>query len=281
MDGQRLLRSATTGIAIDIHPDGSHRDTAAELERLGYHTLWIPGGQLDRLDRVAELLAATDSIQVATGIVPLGVHAPVDVAATYAELTERYPGRFVLGLGGPQQPGSLAALDDQLTELDAHGVPAHGRLLAALGPRKVAIARRRTAGAIVLLVTPEFTAQVRSELGAGSILVADQFVVVDADADADRARAAVRGPLAFLSTVPGYRAAFRRMGFTDADIDQASDRLVDAVSVWGDVDDIAERVAAQRAAGADQVVLSVLSTDAGPAPLRRAELLADRLGLAA
>jgi probable F420-dependent oxidoreductase len=279
MGAQRLLRSATTGIAVDIRADGSHRDTAAELERLGYHTLWIPGGQLDRLDRVAELLAATDSIQVATGIVPLGVHAPPDVAATYAEVTERYPGRFVLGLGGPQQPGSLAVLDDQLTELDTRGVLARDRLLAALGPRKVAIARRRTAGAIVLLVTPAFTAQVRSELGADSILVADQFVVVDTDAD--RARAAARRPLAFLSTVGGYRAALRRMGFTDADIDQASDRLVDAVSVWGDVDDIAERVAAQRAAGADQVVLSLLSTDAGPAPLRCAELLADRLGLAA
>ncbi|HEY3718181.1 MAG TPA: TIGR03620 family F420-dependent LLM class oxidoreductase [Jatrophihabitantaceae bacterium] len=276
---RRLIRSATTGIAIDIHADGSHRDTAAELERLGYHTLWVPGGQLDRLDRVSELLAATDSIQVATGIVALGVHAPAEVAAIYAELTERYPGRFVLGVGGPQQRRSLAALGDQLTELDAHGVPAHDRLLAALGPRKVAIARRRTAGAIVLLVTPEFTAQVRSELGEGSILVADQFVVVDIVAD--RARAAVREPLAFLATVAGYRAAFRRMGFTDADADQASDRLVDAVSVWGDVDDIAARVTAHRAAGADQVVLSVLSTDGGPKPLHAAELLANRLGLAA
>jgi probable F420-dependent oxidoreductase len=279
MSVQRLVRPATTGIAIDIHSDGSHRDTAAELERLGYHTLWIPGGQLDRLDRVSELLATTDSIQVATGIVPLGVHPPAEIAATYARLTERYPGRFVLGLGGPQQPGSLAALDDQLTELDAHGVPADGRLLAALGPRKVAMARRRTAGAIVLLVTPEFTAQVRTELGADSILVADQFVVVDTDAD--RARAAARRPLSFLSTVGGYRAAFRRMGFTDADIDQASDRLVDAVSVWGDLDDIGARVTGQRGAGADQVVLTVLITDAGPAPLRCAELLADRLGLAA
>lgn len=279
MGAQRLVRAATTGIAIDIQADGSHREKAAELERLGYHTLWIPGGQLDRLDRVSELLAATDSIQVATGIVSLGVHDPAEVAATYVELTEQHPGRFVLGLGGPQQPGSLATLDDQLTELDAHGVPAHDRLLAALGPRKVAVARGRAAGAIVLLVTPDFTAQVRSELGEDSILVADQFVVIDTDAD--RARAAARGPLAFLATVGGYRAAFRRMGFTDADTDQASDRLVDAVSVWGDVDDIAARVAAHRAAGADQVVLTVLGTDGGPAPLRAAELLADRLGLAA
>lgn len=277
MRTRELLGSTTTGIAIDIQANGSHCDTAAELERLGYDTLWLAGGQLDSLHRVTELLAATDAIQVATGVVPLGVYAPAEVAAMHGELAEHYPGRFVLGLGGPQQPRSLAALDAQLTELDERGVPAHDRLLAALGPRKVALARRRTAGAITLLVTPEFTAQVRSELGEGPTLVVDQFVAVDTDAD--RARAAARRPLAFLTTVTGYRAAFRRMGFTDADADQLSDRLVDAVFVWGDVDDVAARVSAHRAAGADHVVLSVLGTDGAPTPLRAAELLADGLGI--
>ena len=270
---EQLLRSTATGIAIDIHADGSHRDAAAELERLGYGALWIAGGQLDRLDRVSELLEATDTIQVATGIVPLGVYPPTEVAATHRELARRFPGRFVLGLGGPQQPRSLAALEDQLTELDALGVPAAQRLLAALGPRKVALARHRSAGAITLLVTPEFTAQVRSELGPGPALVVNQFIVLETDAD--RAREAVRGPLAFLVTVPGYRAAFLRMGFTDSDADQLSDRLVDAVSVWGDLDGIAARIAAHRAAGADHVVLSVQACDGGPAPLRAAGLLAN------
>jgi probable F420-dependent oxidoreductase len=279
MVSQQLLRPGTTGIDVQIQADGSHRETASELERLGYDAVWIAGGQLDRLDRVTELLAATDRVQVATGIVPLGVYAPADVAALHHELTERFPGRFVLGLGGPQQPRSLAALDEQLTELDALAVPAGQRLLAALGPRKVAMSGRRTAGAITFLVTPEFTAQVRHELGPGPALVVNQLIVLDSDAD--RARAAVRDPLAFLVTVPGYRAAFERMGFGIDDADQLSDRLVDAVSVWGDVDDVAARVKAHRAAGADHVVLSVLRTDRGPAPLRAAELLAAGLGLTA
>jgi probable F420-dependent oxidoreductase len=277
MDNQQLLRAATTGIAIDIGSDGSHRDVAARLERLGYDALWVPGGQLDRLDRVTELLTATDAIQVATGVVPLGVYAPADVATMHGELAASYPGRFVLGLGGPQQPRSLAILDAQLDELDTLGVPTRDRLLAALGPRKVALARDRTAGAITLLVTPEFVAEVRSELGEGPTLVVDQFVVLDTDAE--RARAAARGPLAFLTGVTGYRAAFLRMGFTDADVDQLSDRLVDAVSVWGDVNDITARIAAHRAAGADHVVVTVLGTDGGPTPLRSAELLADGLGI--
>jgi probable F420-dependent oxidoreductase len=273
----KLLRPGTTGIAIDIRPDGSHGDTAAQLERLGYDALWIPGGQLDHLGRVAELLAATEVIRVATGIVPLGAYAPAEVAALHSDLVNRYPGRFVLGLGGPQQPRSLAILETQLNELDALGVPVEERLLAALGPRKVSVAGQRTAGAITLLVTPRFTARVREELGQGPILVVDQYVVVDTDAE--RARAAVRKPLAFLANVTGYREAFRRMGFTDEDVDQSSDRLVDAVSAWGDVDAIAARIAALRAAGADHVVLTALTGDGTPTPLRGAARLADRLGL--
>jgi probable F420-dependent oxidoreductase len=150
-------------------------------------------------------------------------------------------------------------------------------LLAALGPRKVSVAGQRTAGAITLLVTPRFTARVREELGQGPILVVDQYVVVDTDAE--RARSAVRKPLAFLANVTGYREAFRRMGFTDEDVDQSSDRLVDAVSAWGDVDAIAARIAALRAAGADHVVLTALTGDGTPTPLRGAARLADRLGL--
>jgi probable F420-dependent oxidoreductase len=127
------------------------------------------------------------------------------------------------------------------------------------------MARDRAAGAIGLLVAPEWTSQARGALG-GATLVVDQFVVVESDPD--RARAAAREPLSFLATVPGYRQNFLRMGFTDADVEDLSDRLVDDLVVWGSVDDIAERVAAHHAAGADHVVLAPLgasSIDAGRA----------------
>ena len=279
MAATQLLPAGTTGIAIDIRADGSHRETAAELERLGYDALWIPGGQLDELARVAELLAATSALQVATGIGPLGVYSPAEVAAMRRDLVTRYPSRFVLGLGAPQLPRSLPVLDSQLNELDAMGVSAEDRLLAALGPRKLAVARERCAGAVTLLVTPQFTAWARDGLGPGPGLVVDQYVVLDSDAE--RARAAVRRPLAFLATVTGYRAAFRRMGFTDTDVDECSDRLVDAVSAWGDVDAVAARIAALRAAGADHVVVTVLTADATQTPLSGAAQLAGRLGLTA
>ncbi|MBN9620162.1 MAG: LLM class flavin-dependent oxidoreductase, partial [Actinobacteria bacterium] len=166
MATQELLPSGSLGIAVAV--DGTERETAAVYEDLGYDTLWIAGGQLDRLERVTELVGATRTVRVATGVAPLGMYAVDQLAALYHSLP---PGRLVLGLGAPQRPRALTALNAALDGLDAAGVPAGQRLLAALGPRKIALARDRTAGAITLLVTPESTAATRTVLGPGPLLV--------------------------------------------------------------------------------------------------------------
>jgi alkanesulfonate monooxygenase SsuD/methylene tetrahydromethanopterin reductase-like flavin-dependent oxidoreductase (luciferase family) len=91
------------------------------------------------------------------------------------------------------------------------------------------------------------------------------------DDDPATARAAAREPLRFLATVPGYAAAFRRMGFTDTDIGELSDGLVDAAFAWGDVDRVVARLREQETAGADHVVIGALG---GPGELATAERLA-------
>ena len=98
------------GVSLTIDPGGAHLDAAAEIEQLGYSTVWIPGGQLDRLDRITELVRATRRIAVAPGIIPVDVYPATAVARLHAELAEEAPGRFVVGLGGPQQPRPLRAL---------------------------------------------------------------------------------------------------------------------------------------------------------------------------
>ena len=236
------------GIAIDVSP--SYLDDARELELLGYTSVWLPGGQIDRLDRLADLVRATETATIVPAIVPVDVYPPGQTGELFDELSGT--GRFVLGLGGPQSARPLAGLHRYLDDL---AVPTDRILLAALGPKKLEMARDRAAGAIGLLVTPEWTAQARRCLGTAELVV-DQFCVVESDPD--RARAAARQPLSFLATVPGYRQNFLRMGFTDADVDQLSDRLVDALVVWGSVRDIAARVTAHREAGADHVVLAPL-----------------------
>ncbi|CAH0302556.1 TIGR03620 family F420-dependent LLM class oxidoreductase [Rhodococcoides fascians] len=252
------LGLGSIGISIDV--SSSYLDEARALESLGFTSFLLPGGQIDRLGRLSDLVHATETATVVPGIVPVDVYSPAQTGTLFDELSDT--GRFVLGLGGPQSARPLAELHRYLDEL---AVPADQTLLAALGPKKLEMARDRAAGAIGLLVTPEWTSHARGALGV-STLVVDQFVVVESDPD--RARAAAREPLSFLATVPGYRQNFLRMGFTDADVEDLSDRLVDDLVVWGSVDDIAERVAAHHAAGADHVVLAPLgasSIDAGRA----------------
>lgn len=199
------------------------------------------------------------------------------MTALYADLQATAPDRFIIGLGGPQQPRALHLLRAYLDELDGAEppVPVERRMLAALGPRKLALARDRCAGAIALLVTPDYTTEARRILGPNPALVIDQMVVLDTDEA--RARETARGPLRFLSGVGGYVANFARMGFAETDIAELNDRLVDELVAWGDADTVAARVREHLAAGADHVVLGVLNEADQPGPIEVARQLASRL----
>jgi probable F420-dependent oxidoreductase len=270
------LELGPIGVALNISADDTYLDNAAELEKLGYATIWLPGGQIDDLSRITNIARATTSVPVASGIISLDVYEPAAVTQLYAELEASSPGRFIVGLGGPQTPRPLAALNEFLDQLDVAEplVPAGRRILAALGPRKLELARDRSAGAIPLLVTPAYTRAARRILGDQSTLVIDQMVVLGTDAA--RARQIARAPLGFLSGVSGYRANFARMGFTSTDIDDLSDRLVDELVTWGGADAITARVNEHLDAGADQVALTVLN-EADPSPIEAARQLAAQL----
>jgi probable F420-dependent oxidoreductase len=267
------------GVALDVTDELDAQ--AAAAEELGYSALWVAGGQLRSLDPLLRLLRATSRVAVVPGIIPLDVHGPAEIAALYAEAERIAPGRLVVGIGGPQQLriGALAAVEDALDELDTGGAaPRSRRLLAALGPRKLDLARDRFGGAITLLVEPRYTTWTRERLGEAPTLAVHQMVVLDEDPGA--ARTTARGPLGFLSTVGGYAAAFSRMGFDEREIRELDDRLVDAVVAWGGVDTVAARVRAQHAAGADHVVVSPVLAAGGPSAAEVVERLAPaRLGV--
>lgn len=141
-------------------------------------------------------------------------------------------------------------------------VPAHRRILAALGPRKLELSRDRAAGAIPLMVSPDYTADARRILGAESVLAINQMIVLDSDGP--RARELSRTTLRVLVQVPGYRASFSRMGLSDNDIDELSDHLVDSLVSWGDPETVAARVRQHQAAGADHVVISRMRGEGAP-----------------
>src|SRR6185369_8449796 len=103
------------------------------------------------------------------------------VLALYQRAEAISPGRLLVGLGAPQRPRALGALAGYLDRLDAaeHPVPRERRILAAIGPRKLNMARERFAGAVPILVTPEYTSTARQRLGPDRVLAIGQFAVLD------------------------------------------------------------------------------------------------------
>jgi probable F420-dependent oxidoreductase len=252
-------------------------DAAAELDDLGFTALWIPdvGGPV--FDAVGRLLGATDQTVIATGILNLWMHSPGDVAQSYAALTAEHGDRFLLGIGvshGPVidagQPGRyrkpLAATASFLDELDAtpQPVPAGRRVLAALGPKMLALSASRAGGAHPYLVTPDHTASARATLGDGPLLLPEQTAILTDSAD--EARQIGTDWLRAYLALPNYANNLLRSGFSEDDLAQVSDRLFDAIIVWGDEGTIMRRVAEHRSAGADHVCVQVLLADPGAFP---------------
>ncbi len=258
-------------IGIWRHASGLTPEMAAELEALGYGAIWVGGSPDGGLGLIERLLDATAHIVVATGIVNVWKDDAATVGASYHRITARHPGRFLLGLGigHPEatreyrQP--YAKLVSYLDELDSLEVPAQGRVLAALGPRVLALSAARALGAHPYLVTPEHTRQARHLLGAGPLLAPEQMVVLETDPARARAIARPRVQNPYLGLV-NYRGNLRRLGWTDADLaDGGSDALIDALVVHGDADAIGRGVTAHLDAGADHVALQVLGPDPLPA----------------
>jgi probable F420-dependent oxidoreductase len=262
-------------------------EAAAELDELGFGAIWIPGGHGgDVFGDVSRLLAATKTATIATGILNVWMHTPDETAAGHATLTAEHPGRFLLGLGVSHEPPvtnsgqtyarPLTKMRGFLDALDAAGppVPAGERMLAALGPRMLELARDRSAGAHPYLVNPDHTATARAVLGDGPLLATEVMVVLDDDPE--QARAVARQHLSRYMVLPNYTNNFLRHGFTEDDLlDGGSDRLVDGVIGWGDLDTIAARIAEHHSAGADHVCIQVLQADAAALPRDAWRRLAD------
>ncbi|WP_370666634.1 LLM class F420-dependent oxidoreductase [Streptomyces sp. IBSBF 2507] len=252
-------------------PEGApeRAEAVAELERLGYGTLWLGGNTAAR--HAAPLIGATERIVVGTSIQSIWEHKASEAAAGFAELEVSHPGRFVLGLGVSHAPLAegyrrpYSTMVGYLDELDRAGMRSGHRVLAALGPKMLDLARDRAAGAIPYLVTPEHTAQARERLGGGPLLAPEFKVVLDADPS--RARATARAYLAMYLKLPNYTKNLLSLGFTDADVSGGgSDRLIDAVFAWGDEATVRARIDAFHDAGADHVALQLVEDDMNRLP---------------
>jgi probable F420-dependent oxidoreductase len=248
-------------------------EIAAGIERLGFGALWLGGSPDGDLAQAEALLDATTTLTLATSIVNMWKDQAGLVARSYARVQQRYPGRFLLGVGAghPEATQQYASPYETLArytgELLAGGVPRDGLVLAALGPRVLRLARDRTAGAIPYLVPPEHTAQARALLGPGPLLAPEHKVVLDTDPARARAlgRSRVRTP--YLGLV-NYTSNLRRLGWAEEDLSGGgSDALIDALVAHGSPAEVAAQLARHLDAGADHVCIQLITEeDADPLP---------------
>ena len=262
------------------------------FETLGFPVTWVPEtlGNKELFSHAAILLAATSRMVVASGIANIHARDPMAMANGARALGEAYPGRFVLGLGGSHAPSVARRggtygppIETMRAYLDAMAATPYGApepeppvpvVLAALGPRMLELAAERADGAHPYFVPVEHSAFAREHLGPEPFLAVEQTAVLTSDRDEGRriGRAFAQNYLA----LPNYANNLRRMGWSDDDLAAGgSDRLINALIAWGDVDAIVARVQAHLDAGADHVCIQVradASTD--PALAAYAELAA-------
>jgi probable F420-dependent oxidoreductase len=238
---------------------------ALALEEAGYGTLWVGGSPDGSLAEIEELIDATTTLTLATGIVNIWKDAAVDVAASFRRIAARHPGRFLLGVGAGHREATqeysrpYEALVGYVDVLLAEGVPSEDLVLAALGPKVLRLAAEATAGAHPYLVTPEHTRRAREIMGEGPVLAPEQKVVLDTDPARARAIGRPRVQRPYLGLV-NYTSNLRRLGWSDDDLrDGGSDALIDALVAHGTAGQVAARLHEHLDAGADHVCLQLLT----------------------
>jgi probable F420-dependent oxidoreductase len=285
-------RLGTLGVwyFTDAMSVGQAEELAGRVEQLGYSTLWLPDtiGR-DPFAHIAHLADGASSLVFATGIASIFHRHPGAMKQAANTLAEQTGGRFVLGLGVSHAPmveglrrldysKPLTQMRDYLAAMDAAPYGATPpeqpppRLLAALGPKMIALARDAADGTHPYWTTPEHTAQSREILGPDKLLCVEQKVVLSTDPSVARELAA--NAIAGYAALPNYRNNWKRLGFSDTEIDGHEPRFVDAVVAWGDADTIRERLQAHTDAGATHVCIQPLSASRGEIDRQCLEALA-------
>ena len=277
---------------LDQQPTSRVRELAAEIEAMGWPSLWLPEATgRDAFVSSSVLLGATTTLKVATGIAQIHARDPLTTAAGQKTLAEAYDNRFLLGLGVSHHPmienarkqayvKPYSFMKDYLARMAEAPFTALGpaepppTILAALGPKMLALSAT-VQGAHPYFVPPEHTVLAREALGPEPLLAVEQMVILDTNPET--ARALAKGDMTRYLALPNYANNLRRLGYTEEDLAGPSDRLVDAIVAWGDEDAIKARVQAHLDAGADHVCVQHLVADRNVPPVDQWRRLAEIL----
>ncbi|HEU5095542.1 MAG TPA: TIGR03620 family F420-dependent LLM class oxidoreductase [Reyranella sp.] len=264
-------------------------DLARTVETNGYATLWYPESRgYESMSLAGYLLSRSSRLTVGSSIANIYARDPFTARRAMVSLNDLYGGRFVLGLGvshipmveglrGHRYDKPLGAMSAYLDGV--HKDLPEGReapvLVAALGPKMLALSAEKAQGAVPYNVTPQHTAEAAKILGPKRVLAVEQKVTIETDPA--KARALGRKELARYMVLPNYRNNWLRLGFTEAELaDGGSDRFIDAMVLWGDAATVRKGLRAHFDAGATHVCLQPLHADGDfTARDRMLEALAD------
>ena len=263
--------------ALDVQPMAKAQEAAAEIDEMGFGTVWLPeavGREI--FSSSALILSATKNINVASGIASIAARTAHTMQSGWKTLSEAFPGRFVLALGvshshmvtklhklSYDKPYSnmveyLDVMDKSPYAGAAPQSPMY-RMIGALGPKMLQLSAERTAGAHPYFTTPQHTAEARALMGAKPLIAPEIAVIFETDKD--KARATARKFMSTYTRLPNYANNLMRLGFTQDDVTNQSDRLVDEIVTWGTRDKIAARIKEHHDAGANHVCVQVLTHD--------------------
>jgi probable F420-dependent oxidoreductase len=251
-----------------------------EIEALGYGALWLGGSP--SVQEARAYVEASSTIPIATGILNVWQHDPADVAREHAKLTADHRDRFLLGIGiGHPEATSdytrpLKTMREFLDGLDAAEtpVPEDERVIAALGPKMLDLAKERSLGTHPYFIDVQHTRFARERVGPQALVAPEVAVVVEPDPET--ARKLAREYATTYLALKNYTNNLLRFGYTEQDLENGgSDRLIDAVIPHGSAEQIADAIRAHLEAGADHVCLQPLGH--GPEPLEDFRALAAAL----
>jgi len=255
--------------------DGSQlREFVRTVEKNGYSTLWYPESRgYESMSLAAVLLSNSDKLVIGSSIANIYARDPFTAQRAMLSLNKLYGDRFILGLGvshipmvegvrGHRYEKPLGAMSAYLDGINK-GAP-EGELppvmVAALGPKMLALSAAKSRGAVPYNVTPQHTAKAAAILGPSKWLAVEQKVTLETDPA--KARAIGRKELSRYMVLPNYRNNWLREGFTEAELaDGGSDRFIDAMVLWGDAETIKRGLRAHFTAGATHVCLQPVHAD--------------------
>ena len=265
-------------IRVDAAVANAGRAEAAGLDRYMV-------AQVERADPIAVLAVVADRvprIELATGVIAIQSTLPQHLAQQARTVNQISGGRFTLGIGVCHEPivtevfglewsrpyshmvqyldALLPLLADQevdtsgdlvshRTEIEVPG-PAPGVLLAAMGPRMLALAGARTTGTLLAWTGPRTIAEhVRPAIGDGLVSAAVWVCVTD---DPEEARARLGEQLAGYRTLSSYQAMSERERVAD---------MMDLL-VIGSADEVRAELARYAEASADEIAVILQGTPA-------------------